>query len=205
MRFPAILAALVAATFVVASPHHAQLYYQLVTASGSPKPMRLAEVQFDPTTPESATVLSYDAPDLLFEADAETETNADLDANLVRIGLYDSKKSTWISSTSVTSASTFSKGYSPHLLLTVDTDGTVLGAAARGVRIDAGVTRDFGPQAIVHVTGKGKTPEAGKPVVLTPDGKKHVPEQEKSFLQKYWWVLAVLAVLTLGGGGGDGK
>ncbi|KAL2753680.1 hypothetical protein ACRALDRAFT_1077370 [Sodiomyces alcalophilus JCM 7366] len=205
MRFPTIFAALATAALAVASSQHVQLYYQPVTAAGSTKPMPLAEVHFDTAAPESATVLSYDAPDLFFDASPESDTDAGSGADLVRIGLYDPKKSAWIASTSVTSASTFSKGYSPHLLLTVDADGTVLGAAARGVRIDAGVTRDFGPQAIVHVTGKGKTPEAGKPVVLTPEGKKLAPEPEKTFLQKYWWVLAVVAVLTLGGGGGDGK
>lgn len=185
MRIPTILAALAAVTLTVALQNHVLLYYQPISAADTPKPLPLAEVQFDVVTPESAAVVSYEAPDLPLDASRESDAESESGTNLVRIGLYDPKNSAWISSTSVTAASTFSKGYSPHLLLTVDTDGTVVGAAARGVRIDAGVTRDFGPQAIVHVTGKGKTPEAGKPVVLTPDGKKQAPEPEKTFLQKY--------------------
>lgn len=75
----------------------------------------------------------------------------------------------------------------------------------RGVKIDAGHTRDFGPQALVVVTSAGKQPDLNKPVVLSPEGRKVQPEAEKSFLQKYWWAIAIGAVLVMGGGGGDGK
>lgn len=77
----------------------------------------------------------------------------------------------------------FGKGYSPTLILSVDQKGDAFGAALKGVRIDAGQTRDFGPQALLLVTEPGKQPELNKPIVLSPEGKTVVPE-EKSFFQK---------------------
>ena len=128
--------------------------------------------------PATAEVSSYEAPDLGAVFDGADE-------GLVRIGLYDAKRQAWTSSVGVASAATFTeKGYAPHVVLTVDETGTVLGAAARGVKIDAGQTRDFGPQAVVVVAKQGKGVEMGKPVVLGADGRKRVEEAEKSFLQK---------------------
>lgn len=119
-----------------------------------------------------AEVLSYEAPDLPEGAE------------LVRIGVYDAEAGRWASSsTSVASAENFAKGYSPHFVLTVDGDDYV-GVVCRGVRIDAGQTRDFGPQAAVARPRPGAQPAPGRPVVLSPEGKKVVPE-EKTFLQKY--------------------
>ena len=79
-----------------------------------------------------------------------------------------------------------------------------MGAALKGVRIDAGQTRDFGPKAVVLVDRLGSQPELNKPVVLAPNGKKVEPEPEKTMLQKYWWVLAIGLFLAVSGGG-DGK
>ena len=88
--------------------------------------------------------------------------------------------------TSVASAENFGKGYAPHFVVTVDDKGEeVLGVSVRGVRIDAGHTRDFAPQVVVVPTARGKQPDLNKPVVLSPEGRKVVEEQEKSFLQKY--------------------
>lgn len=72
----------------------------------------------------------------------------------------------------------------------------MLGASVKGVKIDAGHTRDFGPQAVVVVQGAGKQPDLNKPVVLSPEGRKVQPEAEKSFLQKY--VQGSLGVLLSG-------
>jgi hypothetical protein len=183
MRAAALLSALCAATLAVADPRTAQIFIQPLTTSTKPEP--LAEISYDPLSLDATSIVTYEAPEL-------PET-----ADLVRIGLYDPKSSRWISGTTVASADNFSKGYSPHLLLTVDAQGEVLSAACKGVRVDAGQTRDFGPQAVVLVEGKGKQPDLNKPVVLSPEGRK-VEEQEKTFLQKYvlsrlcpedgWWL-----------------
>jgi hypothetical protein len=85
----------------------------------------------------------------------------------------------------VTLAENFGKGYAPHFVVSVDGKGEVLGVSVRGVKIDAGHTRDFGPQVLVVPTVQGKQPDLNRPVVLSPEGRKVQPEQEKSFLQKY--------------------
>ncbi|KAJ4417319.1 hypothetical protein N0V82_006263 [Gnomoniopsis sp. IMI 355080] len=199
MRLLTLASAVLAALpMVLADAHTAQIYIQPIGDASTPVP--LAEVTYDITAPDTAAmVTSYEAPEL-------PET-----ASLVRIGMYDSRSNKWTGSTSVASIENFAKGYSPHFLLHVDatkTRGdeehvTVLGASLRGVRIDAGQTRDFGPQARLVLTGYGKQPELNKPVVLSPEGKKIEKEPEKTFLQKYWWMIGIAVLLAMGGGGGE--
>ena len=179
MRIVTVLSVLLA----VASAATVPIYIQPVTVSET-APVLLAEISYDPTTAAStdpaaaagtiaAEVTSYEPPEI------------PEGASLLRIGIYDKKTAQWTSPTSVLSTGNFAKGYSPHFVVTVDAGGRdSLGVACRGVRIDAGHTRDFGPQAAVVVAGRGKQPELNKPVVLSPEGKKVMPE-EKTFLQKY--------------------
>ncbi|KAK3683559.1 histone chaperone domain CHZ-domain-containing protein [Podospora appendiculata] len=219
MRLFALLPALLAAT--LAESRTMSIFLQPIT-SPETTPSLLAEIRYEaveasspssasePTTPPTTTIASevssYEAPDL------------PEGAKLLRIGAYDEAAARWVSSTSVLSVDNFAKGYSPHFVLSVDggddgnvDGGTVVGVACRGVRIDAGQTRDFGPQAVVVVAGKGKQPDLNKPVVLSPEGRK-VEVQEKTFLQKYmaflflvyWWALAI-GVFFLATSGGDGN
>ncbi|EPS38442.1 hypothetical protein H072_7797 [Dactylellina haptotyla CBS 200.50] len=52
----------------------------------------------------------------------------------------------------------------------------------------------------------GAQPVLNKPVVLMPDGKMAAPkEEEKTFLQKYWWVLVAGALLLAAAPGEPGK
>lgn len=181
MRLLTLASAVLAALpLVSADAHTAQIYIKSIGDASAPVP--LAEVTYDIAAPDTAAmVTSYEAPEL-------PET-----ASLARIGLYDARAKKWTGSTSVASVENFSKGYSPHFLLHVDATKTkgdeehleVLGASLRGVRIDAGQTRDFGPQARLVLTGHGKQPELNKPVVLSPEGKKLEKEPEKTFLQKF--------------------
>lgn len=181
MRLLTLASAVLAALpLISADAHTAHIYIQPIGDASAPVP--LAEVTYDITAPDTAAmVTSYEAPEL-------PET-----ASLARIGLYDARAKKWTGSTSVASVENFSKGYSPHFLLHVDATKTkgdeenleLLGASLRGVRIDAGQTRDFGPQARLVLTGHGKQPELNKPVVLSPEGKKLEKEPEKTFLQKF--------------------
>lgn len=219
MRVTTLLSALCAIPVAFADPRTVQIHVQPLTAPPV-EPAPLAEVSYDPLVPDSSSIVAYEAPEIPESAD------------LVRVGVYDPKSSRWISGATVASAENFSKGYAPTLMLTVDSrGGDVLSAACKGVRIDAGQTRDFGPRAVVLVEARGKQPELNKPVVLSPEGKK-VEEQEKTFLQKYaaiqspscanfpwrtcsglriekltcdryWWMLAIAAFVIIGGGGGD--
>lgn len=175
MRIATLLSALCAVRAVIAQQRTAQVYIQPLSSTSKPQP--LAEISYDPAALASSSIVSYDAPE--FDDDG-----SDSSSSLVRIGLYDTKSSSWVSGTTVASSENFGKGYAPNLLLSVDARGEVLSAAVKGVRIDAGQTRDFGPKAVVLVETKGKQPDLNKPVVLSPEGKK-VEEEEKTFLQKY--------------------
>ncbi|KEY70690.1 hypothetical protein S7711_07316 [Stachybotrys chartarum IBT 7711] len=183
-----LLSAFIAAGLVNADLRTANIYIQPIDSTTSPS--HLAEVTYDSSSLSSSSVIAYDAPELPESSD------------LVRIGLYDPKSSQWISGTTVASVENFSKGYSPTIALSIDRTGEILSAAIKGVQIDAGQTRDFGPKAVILPTIKGKQPDLNKPIVLSPEGKK-VVEEEKTFLQKYWWMLAIVAFLAISGGGGD--
>ncbi|KAI1428507.1 hypothetical protein F5Y12DRAFT_29185 [Xylaria sp. FL1777] len=185
------LLGLALASFASASDRTATIYIQAVTASPA-TPVPLAELQFDTLAPAEAQVITYEAPELPDET------------KLVRVGVYDPAAKQWTSSTSVASIDNFDKGYSPTLILSVERSGEPISAAIRGVRIDAGQTRDFGPQAVVLVTAAGKQPDLNKPVILSPEGKQVVPE-EKTMFQKYWWVIALVLVMSVLGGSDEKK
>ncbi|KAI5457993.1 hypothetical protein BGZ63DRAFT_392389 [Mariannaea sp. PMI_226] len=187
MRVSTLISTLCAAVLVAADQRTAQIYVQPIDAS-SAEPQPLAEVVYDPASISSSQVISYEAPELP-EA-----------ASTVRIGVYDVKSQRWISGTTAASADNFAKGYAPNIVLSLDDQGELLSAAYKGVRIDAGQTRDFGPKVVVLPSAKGKQPALNKPVVLSPEGKKVGEEPEKSLLQKYWWVLAIMVVMTMAGG-----
>jgi len=157
-----------------------------LTASITP----LVEIKYNPST-LFAEIVSYAAPEL------------PSDVELVRLGVHDVATSSWKSSTSVTSAESFSKGYSPTIILSLDAQGGIIGVTCRSGKIDAGQTRDFGPKVKVVKMSTGKKPVLNKPIVVSPEGKVAADEPEKTLLQKYWWVLLGVAVLALTGGGGD--
>ncbi|KAI0845737.1 hypothetical protein F5Y00DRAFT_161809 [Daldinia vernicosa] len=185
------LTALALASSASAANRTAAIYIQPVSESPAAAPTPLASIRYNSAAaaPE-AEIVSYEAPELPDET------------KLVRIGVYNPETKRWESSTSVASADNFGKGYSPTLILSVDQNGDAFGAALKGVRIDAGLTRDFGPRAVLLVTEPGKQPELNKPIVLSPEGKTVVPE-EKSFFQKYWWLIGIVVMMTLTGGGGE--
>lgn len=139
--------------------------------SPSSPPSVLAEIKYNPST-LSASIASFEPPEL------------SPDSKNVRIGVYDAATSSWKSSTSLTSADSFSKGYQPTLVLSLDDQGGVLGVSVSSGKIDAGQTRDFAPKVLVRGVQRGKGPVLNKPVVLSPEGKVAQPEPEKTMLQK---------------------
>jgi len=158
--------------------------------SGSAPILSLAEIKYNPSTLD-AEIVSYSPPAL------------PTDSELVRVGVYDAATGRWKSSTSMTAAESFAKGYRPTIVLSLDAQGGVLGVACKSGKIDAGESRDFAPRVKVLKTVKGQQPHLNRPVVLSPEGKVAVPEVEKTMLQKYWWVLlgGVMLLMTTGGGG----
>lgn len=130
----------------------------------------LAKVQYDSSTLD-AELISYDSPGL------------DPGVKLVRLGIYDSVEKLWSSSTTVTSAESFSKGYLPTIVITIDLQGDILSVSCESAAIDAGQTRDFGPKVNVVRTVEGKAPELNKPVVLK-EGVVEGEVPEKTLLQR---------------------
>ncbi|KAK2592754.1 hypothetical protein QQS21_009558 [Conoideocrella luteorostrata] len=189
MRASTFMSAFCAAALTVhAAPQSAEIFVQPVSSS-SRAPLPLAEIAYDVAALASSSVLSYDAPEI-------PESS-----KLIRVGVYDRKTKSWVSGTTVASTENFAKGCSPTILVNVNSKGDVLSAAIKGVQIDAGQTRDFGPKVVVLTEGKGAQPVLNKPVVLT-EGKKAEEGEEKSFLQKYWWMIGIAVFVALSGGGG---
>jgi hypothetical protein len=183
MKFSAILSALLAAattTLASQAERKTSIYVQPVTQHAS-APLLLAKVKYqDPSVPVAAG--DYQQPEITsFEL---PELPDDIENLRLRVGAFNPLTRTWLSSTTMASAENLlGKGYSPTLVLSIDRNGEVLSVALKGVRIDAGQTRDFGPQVLLRLEETGRQPELNKPVVLSPDGKKPV-EEEKTLLQK---------------------
>ncbi|CAD6449748.1 7e6a8969-5b3e-402e-84ea-f535d82c0616 [Sclerotinia trifoliorum] len=79
----------------------------------------------------------------------------------------------------------------------------VLGVTIKSGVIDAGATRDFAPKVEVRRMVAGKEPVLGPNVVLSKEGKLEGEVVEKTFLQKYWWILLGAAMLTMTAGGSE--
>lgn len=148
-------------------PSTATVYIESIGASSI---TILAEINFNPSTLE-AELNTYEAPEI------------STGSTLVRVGVYDKIKRNWASSTSVTSAESFSKGYSPVIILSLGVRGEVVGVACKSAKVDAGMTRDFGPKVKVVKTVNGKSPALNKPIVLK-EGKLEAEVPEKTLFQK---------------------
>jgi len=193
MKPTALLTALLASavTCAAAESHSVPIYVQPITVPETP-PALLAEFTYETeisstTSPEKQQMQTQipDTVSIKAHVSAYEAPEFPESARLVRIGHYDKAATRWVSSTAVLSVQNFGKGYAPHFVLTLDESAVqVLGVACRGVRVDAGYTRDFGPQVRVVLAEAGKQPELNRPVVLSAEGKQVVAE-EKSFWQKY--------------------
>jgi len=120
--------------------------------SGTSPILSLAEIKYNPSTLD-AEIISYSPPSL------------PSDSELVRVGVYDSATGAWKSSTSMTAAESFAKGYRPTIVLSLDANGSLLGVACKSGKIDAGESRDFAPQVRVLKTVKGQVPHMNRYVL----------------------------------------
>lgn len=181
MRPTTLLSALLAGGYATtaASSLTIPVHIQPITLPPS-APILLAEITHNPSSPSSDS--DHDAPT---QVTSYNPPSLPPTSHLVRIGAYDAATRQWTSSVSVASAENFGKGYSPHFVVNLGGDkGEVVGVVVRGVRVDAGYTRDFGPQVEVVKQGEGGQVRVNQPVVLSPEGRKVVVE-EKSMIQKY--------------------
>ncbi|RYP06819.1 hypothetical protein DL764_002931 [Monosporascus ibericus] len=207
-----------------ASSRTATIYVQPISpgsAAAPVPPMPLATIRYKTDSSSSFTPSSTGAgSDADADADAEAEdADAEVrilsyeapelpaDVRLLRVGVYDPSRGAWASGTTLAGAENLARGYAPTLLLSVEGKGdeaVVTSAALRGVAVDAGHTRDFGPKAALLRPAPGRQVDLDKPVVPKAAGQGE-PEPEKSLLQKYWWLIAVVLLLTMSGGGEGGK
>lgn len=183
-----------------------------------------ASTEGDADSSSEIKILSYEAPEL--PPDASLVRVGVWDGSSSSSSSIAGGGGRWISSTTLASAENFAKGYAPVLAVTISPSisastsssknskgaggggggggGDILGVAIKGVAVDAGYTRDFGPKAVLVRTEPGRQVDLNRPVVLGPEGKTVEAEPEKSLLQKYWWLIAVVVLLTMTGGGGEG-
>jgi hypothetical protein len=143
-------------------------------------------------------VVSYSPP-----AASDTSTEPDTSHPLFRIST-DSPDG----STTITSLSIFNPAYTQTLTLHLRDDGTPFAASFSADPITPPSTSEDGKPILKVVLlnpQSGPTPKLNvpKPLVLDSEGKEipQTPEVEKSFIQKYWWVFALVAMLALAGGG----
>ncbi|KHJ32191.1 hypothetical protein EV44_g0178 [Erysiphe necator] len=156
------------------------------------KPTTLATISFDSYTFD-AEFSSYETPIL---SDLISENRSKSDIKYFRVGIYDVVNESWASSTTISSVETFAKGYSPIFIINCNMEGVIESVSVKGHKIDAGMTRDFGPQIHVLKMSKGPRPYLNRPVVLK-EGKVEAPVPEKSFLQKYWWLIAAALMVII--------
>lgn len=176
---PTLLLTLAPAAILAAT---VDIYVSPVTSTSPPT--LLAQIVYDAAAPGEAEILAYEPPAFALADDTDDSTVTLAPDTLVRVGVYDTAKGQWTGSTSAAAARNFdAKSYAPTVLLSVDGNGGVVGVAVKGVRIDAGATRDFGPSVLVSVGAKGVRAAPNRPVNLE-EVRKGKPEEEKTLLQK---------------------
>ncbi|KAF1921043.1 hypothetical protein BDU57DRAFT_437996 [Ampelomyces quisqualis] len=167
------------------------IYVSSVPVSDSaaiiPSPIPLAQIEFD-ADQSVGTLASYTPP-----------TGAYISDHLLRVGLSDPNSGSWRGI--VTSAASFAEQYHKKFIIHVDEKGEpyhigfATSAKRSGGEVEVEIVkRSPGPQPVLN-----------KPIVLNAEGKIDSKEPEKSFLQKYWWAIALFVVVQLVAGGGEGK
>ncbi|KAJ4305208.1 hypothetical protein N0V90_000739 [Kalmusia sp. IMI 367209] len=166
------------------------IYMHSVPSSSSPQtavipsPIPLVQISYD-ADQTTGTVVSYTPPQGSYAPD-----------HLLRIGIHDTKSGSWKGV--VTSAASFAEEYKKRFVVHVDDKGEPyhvgFGASLKGAGEELEVEvvkREAGPKPVLN-----------KPIVLNADGKIDAKEPEKTFFQKYWWMIALFLLVQLVAGGG---
>ncbi|KAI5852912.1 hypothetical protein DFP73DRAFT_628270 [Morchella snyderi] len=151
---------------------------------GAPHPTILGKVSYDSATGEGGFGVAE-------HSGAWAESGEEEE---VRVGVWNGE--TWLFGCVVV-GKTLKHPENADITVRVDDTGK-----AWHVQYKAGDEASSSPTVRILTQAPGPQPVLNKPIVLTPDGKIPVPEVEKTFLQKYWWVLlgATLLIMTSGGG-----
>lgn len=179
-------------------PKLAEIYHWAVNV---PQPSLLAKIAYNPDTLES-NVLSYTPPtietsekDLKYRIGFYTTA---ADGSKQWVGSLISQSGLTTTTTSATQRNTlqlYLSGSQPHDLYHV--------SLSKKYTPKEESQDPIGVELVYPSVGA--LPELNKPVVVSPDGTAPQEEVEKTFLQKYWWVLMIIALMTLTGGGGEGQ
>ncbi|CAO2647740.1 Nn.00g086620.m01.CDS01 [Neocucurbitaria sp. VM-36] len=154
-----------------------------------PSPIPLAQIEYD-ADQSTGTLASYTPPTGSYSSD-----------HLLRVGLSDPKTGSWRGI--VTSAANFADQYHKKFVIHVDERGEPFHVGFGTSAKDSGDSNEVEVEIVKRAAGP--KPVLNKPIVLNAEGKLETKEPEKSFLQKYWWAIALFLVVQLVAGGGDGK
>ncbi|KAJ5090428.1 hypothetical protein N7532_009112 [Penicillium argentinense] len=152
---------------------------------GSTQPSILARLAYDPSSLTS-NVVSYHPP------------KTDSTDGLVRVGLYTSTPMSakqWVGSLVSLSALTDAHHHQPIFRLHLGPSNEVY-----HVSLAASEPDTTSPKVELVSTQPGAQPHLNRPIFVGPDGENPDVVEEKSFLQKYWWVLLIVAFLSMSGG-----
>lgn len=170
------------------------IFYQPLTGGRS---LPLASIEYE-SFPVYNRVFSYTPP-----AAGDTTNEAETSHPLFRISIGPSGEST-----TITSLSTFNPKYTQTITLHLDDDDSVFSASLSADPLTPPSTSETPADSLKVVLLKSKpgpSPKLNtrKPVVIGEDGKEipQTPEVEKSFFQKYWWALGLVAMAALVGSG----
>ncbi|KAF2748073.1 hypothetical protein M011DRAFT_476702 [Sporormia fimetaria CBS 119925] len=149
-------------------------------------PVPLAQIDYDAET-STGTVTSYTTP-----------TGSYAPEHLLRIGLDGQKKGHWHGV--VASAAGFEPEYKKKFTVHVDEKGEPYHVGfSTGPRVTGDDTET---EVVIAKRGAGPQPALNKPVVLNAEGKMDGKEPEKTFLQKYWWMIGLFFLIQIVAGGG---
>ncbi|KAF1987028.1 hypothetical protein K402DRAFT_403949 [Aulographum hederae CBS 113979] len=195
-----LLVLVLTATVGASSPESLQLYLWPLTST-SPIPFALIDTSALNSGSSPNGKLAETIPILSLSQDLTLPpTSHNDEKKFVRVGFFGSGKSQDLDNWRGTATSTSVLSTDPKnikITLQVGATGNVISASvSRSSTAPAGAT-------VVRMV-EGPKPFLNRPVVLTPEGK--VPggekEEQKSFLQKYWWAIALFLVIQVVAGGG---
>ncbi|PVI01384.1 hypothetical protein DM02DRAFT_654532 [Periconia macrospinosa] len=151
-------------------------------------PVPLAQIDIDPET-STGSVTSYTPPHGSYSPD-----------HLVRVGLHDAKTQSWHGV--VTSTASFAEQYKQKFVVHVDEKGEAyhvgFTASAKG-ESDASQKKEVAVEVVQRTAGP--KPVLNKPIVLNAEGRIDTKEPEKTFLQKYWWMIGLFLLVQVVAGG----
>ncbi|KAJ9387801.1 hypothetical protein DTO063F5_3027 [Paecilomyces variotii] len=171
-----------------------EIFYWPITAA---QPARLARLAYDPSTLKS-TLLDYTPP--AAEQDKDNKQN-----DLIRIGFFTSTPTNpkqWVGSL-VSRSALVSADEKPVFQLLVDSRNNdsyhVSMSSSKSTLSPKNKDTAAADPVEIFRSEILPRPALNRPVVVSPDGKGPEEVVEKTWFQKYWWVLLIITFLAMTG------